>query len=93
MAGQQLQEVLRKVMIEDELTWVEALPRVLDRIHDTKGQGGLTPYEILFGRTRALANLPYNPPKECEDANQFFTHMREIDIRVARTLNDLHIKL
>ena len=90
MAGQQLQEILRKVMIEEELTWVEALPRVLDRIHDLKGQAGLSPYEILFGRPRPLANLPYDPPKECEDANQFFARMQEIDVRVAKVLNKLH---
>jgi len=90
MAGQQLQEMLRKVMIENELTWVEALPRVLDRIHDVKGQAGLSPYEMLFGRPRPLANLPYNPPKECEDAIQFFIRMQEIDIRVAKVLNELH---
>jgi transposase InsO family protein len=92
VAGKQLQEMLRKVVIENELIWVEALPRVVDRILDTKGQAGLTPYEILFGRPRPLANLPYNPPKECEDANQFFTRMSEIDLRVAKVLNKLHKK-
>ena len=41
-------------------------------------------------RPRPLANLPYSPPKECEDAIQFFIRMREIDIRVADVLNELH---
>ena len=62
----------------------------MDRIHDLKGQPGLSPYEILFGRPRPLANLPYQPIKECEDANQFFARMQEIDTRVARVLNKLH---
>ena len=63
VAGQQIKEVLRKVMVGGELTWVEALPMVLDRIHDAKGQSGLSPYEILFGRFRPLANAPIQSEK------------------------------
>ena len=37
-AGQQLQEKLRKLYVESRLNWVEALPQVLDRIHDTIGE-------------------------------------------------------
>ena len=44
VAGQQIKEIMRKIVIEEEKTWVEALPLVLDKIHDAKGQSGLSPY-------------------------------------------------
>ena len=90
MAGQQIKEILRKVTIEEELTWVEALPRVLDRIHDTRGASGLTPYEILFGRPRPMANIPYEPDRECEDAGRFFARMKNLDEQVSIALDGIH---
>jgi len=54
-AGQQLLELLRKLSAESRVNWVEALPQVVDRLHDVKGEGGLSPYEILFGRERPMA--------------------------------------
>ena len=89
-AGQQLMERLRRLQIEDKLTWVEALPRVLDRLHDTPGETGLTPYQILFGRHRPLAGIPYAPPAESEDANVFFARQKEVDQKVADHLNRVH---
>ena len=50
--GQQLIERLRRLQIEGDFSWVEALPQVLDRLHETPGEGGLSPYHILFGRER-----------------------------------------
>jgi len=91
-AGQQLMERLRKLHAEDKINWVEALPRVLDRVHDMPGETGLSPYEILFGRHRALAAIPYEPPRDCENANQFFQRQQEIDELVARRLNDTHAR-
>ena len=90
VAGQQIKEVLRKILVEENLTWVEALPRVLNKIHDAKGVGGLSPYEIMFGRYRPLANAPYEPEKECEDAKEFFNRMLDSDERISRILNGLH---
>ena len=52
MAGQQLMERLRKMNAEVTINWVEALPQVLDRFHDTPGESGFSPYQILFGRER-----------------------------------------
>jgi len=72
------------------MNWVEALPQVLDRIHDVPGESGLSPYQILFGRERPLAGIPYSPPRECEDACQFFKRMEEIDRQVAEVLNEVH---
>ena len=89
-AGQQVMEILRKLYAEEKVNWVEALPRVLDRIHDMKGESGYSPYEILFGRERPLGGCPYSPPKECEDAMEFFQRLREIDEKVASALNRKH---
>ena len=92
VAGQQIKENMRKITVEEKVTWVEALPIALDRLHDVKGQGGLSPYEIVTGRTRPLANLPYVPQKDCEDAIQFFARMEGINQKVANTLNEIHEK-
>jgi hypothetical protein len=89
-AGQQVMEVLRKLFAEEKVNWVEALPQVLDRIHDVRGESGMSPYEILFGRERPLAGIPYTPSRECEDAQQFFRRMSEIDRMVADVLNRTH---
>ena len=70
-AGQQIFERLRHEKLDHGLTWVVVLPRILYRIHDTPGSG-LSPYQILFGRERPLAGVPYEPPVECEDAKAFF---------------------
>jgi hypothetical protein len=89
-AGQQVMEILRKLNADTKINWVEALPQVLDRIHDVKGETGYSPYEILFGRVRPLAGIPYTPPKECEDAQQFFKRMEFIDKKVSKILNHIH---
>ena len=90
VAGQQLTEVLRKLHIEGLTNWVDALPQVIDRIHDMKGESGLSPYQILFGRGRPLGNVPYSPEMEWEDAGQFFKNRVDMDIRVATVMNALH---
>jgi hypothetical protein len=92
VAGQQLREILRKMHISEGVNWVEALPIALDRTHDVKGVTGLSPYEILFGRERPLANAPYVPERECEDATQFMERMAEVDRKVAQLLNERHRK-
>ena len=89
-AGQELMERLRKLFVQEKVNWVEALPQVLDRYHDTPGRGGLSPYEILFGRTRPLAGRSYQPPMICEDACVFFTRMWEIDRKVSLVLKEEH---
>ena len=75
------------------MNWVQALPRVLDRIHDTVGEGGLSPYQIVFGCDRSLGNMSLPRQRECEDATQFFERMRAIDLRVADVLNRKHKEL
>ena len=69
---------------------MESLAVVLDRHHDLPGESGLSPYQILFGRERSLGNLPYSTPRECEDGQAFFARMEEIDVKVARMVNETH---
>ena len=83
VAGKQIYNLLRKLHVEEKLNWVEALPRVF-RIHnDTIGECGMSPYQILFGRDRNEAGIPYQPPKECENATHFMKIMSEYDKKVA----------
>ena len=92
-AGRQLRVMLRKLHAEERgLNWVEALPRALRFIHDRRGEAGLSPYEIVFGRLRPLGGVNYDPPREAQDALDFLGRMQEIDEVVARRLNEQHAK-
>lgn len=85
-------EKLRKIQTDEQITWIEALPRVIDMIHDIPGESGLSPYEIMFGRQRPLANIPFPPTRRCDDASEFFRKQEEVDQKVARTLEEIHTK-
>ena len=76
--------------METGLDWTETLPRVIRMHHDMEGPSGLTPYQIVFGRERSLAGLPFTPTRECEDAESFFKRMEEQDQLVAEHLNEVH---
>ena len=89
-AGQQLLSVLKKLYMEDGVNWVEALPRALRIHHDMCGEGGLSPFQIMFGRERTVQGIPYTPERECEDAEQFFSRMEQIDHLVSRALEKAH---
>ena len=92
MAGQQLIDKLRKMHADSGINWAESLPAALKHIHDTPGISGLIPYQILFGRERNLPNLPYEPPRDCEDAETFLSRMAETEAKVAHVLNEQHEK-
>ena len=92
MAGQQLMERLRKMQADDGTCWVEALPIVIDRLHDVPGESGLSPYEIFFGRERPLGNLSSPQNRDCEDALDFFQRQEEVDKKVAKGLDENHRK-
>ena len=94
-AGLQILDRLKKLKGDrgrEGLSWVEVLPQLLDRLHDTPGQSGYSPYEILFGRERPTASLPYDPPRENEDALTFVERQKTIDAKVAQILNEMHEK-
>ena len=71
---------------------MELLPMVLRQYLDMPGPTGLSPYEIVFGRTRYISGVPYAPLRESEDAKRFFDRMQKQEIKVAEVLNELHQK-
>jgi len=91
-AGHQIIKKLRQIIAEFGGSWVEALPQAIRHIHDTVGETGLSPYQIVFGRHRPLAAYPLPPLKEAEDAVTFFDRMRSQDLKVAEKLNAAHAK-
>ena len=91
VVGEQLEKRLRKIQADHGICWVEALPRAVRQLHDAPGPSGLSPYEILFGRHRPTAGVPYEPPRVALDAVAFFDHQKEVDQKVAAAMNDLHL--
>ena len=90
VVGAQLQRRLRKLQAEQRICWVEALPIAMRQLHDVPGPSGLSPYEILYGRARPLAGVPYAPPSHAPDAIAFFERQQQVDTHVARVMSDLH---
>jgi hypothetical protein len=91
-AGIQIQQQLRKEWSENEKIRVEVLPIALNQIRDAEGPAGLSPDQILYGRDRPYAGIPYDPPTRAEDATSFFQRQRAIDKQVADSLNAEHEK-
>ena len=52
----------------------------------------MSPYEIVFGRHRPMAGLPYRPERAAEDAVQFLDKMGRVDKEIAAKLNEQHAK-
>ena len=93
VAGRQFYNILRKIHTDMHVNWVEALPRVL-RIHnDTPNDTGFSPYQILFGRDRNEANIPYEAPNECEGAKAFFSRMEKLDQKIASIYAERHAQV
>ena len=90
VAGKTLIGIMRKLHADGRVNWVEALPCVLRTYHDIPGEGGLSPFQIVFGRERYVAGIPYEIPRECEGAHAFFTRMEALDREVASILNKRH---
>ena len=94
VAGRELQRKLRLLHEEyPRVTWVEALPIAVQKIHDTPGEGGLSPYEIVTGRTRNLAGVPLPVPREAQDAIDFLQRQSEVGAMVRDILNDKHARV
>ena len=90
VAGRQIITLLRKMHAESQVDWVEALPRAIRMHHDMVGPTGLSPYQIVFGRERSLAGLPLSSQRECEDAEDFFDRMAELDKEISKMMNKMH---
>ena len=94
VANRILKDTLRALLVDKGISWVEALPRALRIIHDTPDpQIGLSPYEIMFGRTRQLATLPWEPPHKSQEAEEFLADMYDLDQELAKHINDHHKKI
>ena len=86
--GKSLKNILRKISAEGEFdNWVELLPRVLYCYHNTKGESGLTPFQMVFGRERNEVGLPIQPPRDCESATSFCDRMKALDERISEERN------
>lgn len=44
VAGKNLIGLMRKIWVEDQINWVEALPKILRAYHDTPGESGYCPF-------------------------------------------------
>ena len=89
--GQEVIRKLRKLNADEGTPWPQLLPRVLRHLHDAPGATGLSPYQIVFGRHRGMAGVPYPPEREAEDASQFMERIRELDAQVAKEFNQKHL--
>ena len=80
VAGRTLITTLRKLHTDNEINWVESLPRALRLRHDLPDpETGFTPYQLLFGRERPLANLPFSIARANPDAEEFVDGIQKID--------------
>ena len=92
VAGQLLMKQISKLNAQKGMSWVELLPRALRYLHDAPGPSGFSPYEIVFGRRRPLAGLPYHPVHEAVAGRQFLRQMRRQDEAVADLMNKVQEK-
>ena len=82
--------LLRKAWIVDHPNWVEALPHILRVYHDSPGESGHSPFELMFGRERFTAGVPMNLDQECEGASQFCDRMEALAQIASQRLNQIH---
>ena len=92
-AGRELQRKLRLLRDQlPDLSWVEALPIAVAHIHNSPGEAGLSPYQIITGRTRNLPGIPFPVNREAQDALDFVQKQKDTDEKVAQILNEKHAK-
>ncbi len=94
-AGHQLREKLKRLIADVQeplVSWVDLLPKALRFIHDTPGESGFSPYEIVFGRQRSLGGIPYRPLLKAVDAQDWFARQKQLDEKIAKILNSRHEK-
>ena len=94
VGGRVMQDILRGLLQDHAVNWVEALPWALRIHHDMVNPlTGMSPYQILTGRERVLAGLPYQPIQFCWEAQQYFDKMAEVDDLVMKALTRAHEKV
>ena len=92
-AGRQVIEKLRVETLDSCFNWVELLPHVLDQIHDAPGEGGYSPYQLLFGKERTPFGMPLGGPIKCEEARGFARRMATMRKKAADIVNKSHARL
>ena len=75
VAGKTLINLMRRMWVESQINWVEALPRVLRAYHDTPGESGFSPFQVVFGRDRFVPGIPFPLERECLGASEFMDRM------------------
>ncbi len=87
VAGRTVRNVLRKIHADHEVNWVQALPQVLRLRHDMPNpETGLSPYQLLFGRERPLAGLPYTFPRAHPEATELFDFIEKCTVFITEKL-------
>jgi len=92
-SAQQVMRKLTKLITDEGLPWAELLPRALRHLHDLPGPSGYSPYQILFGRDRPLANVPLKAREattKVTDMEDFMRRMRQLDKQVVEALGRVH---
>ena len=82
--GKQLRCAVAKALtLKKGKHWVEVLPAVVPRWHETTGPSGYTPKEIVFGKHNRTKGPPLAEPKKvAQDAAHYFQR-REVLIALA----------
>ena len=82
--GKEIKAWLTRVCQGDK-NWVEYLPHVRQLYHDTAGLSGLSPYQIVSGRERQNAGMPYEGVR-AEAAEVWFQKQKDRQTWVQVTL-------
>ena len=90
VAGRHIQTVLRKLNAEQMVNWAEALPAALRLHNDRAGENGYSPYQLLFGRDRPLAGLPWRETVQSEEVQVFFDRLENQRLEAKRAMEKEH---
>ena len=71
VAGQQIIERFRKIQMEDKILWPEALPAVLDRMHDIPVEGVYLHSKFYLGGIVPWREFHIPPLKSARTRNNF----------------------
>ena len=89
-AGQSMQALLRKIHSDGKVNWVFALPKAVGMQNDLPGVCGMSPYEVVFGRTRPIPGVPIPPRMQALDAQEFFNRRKLVDEQISTALMAAH---
>jgi hypothetical protein len=86
--GMHIRKCITKLSVTNlSLTWVHHLPVAVRFLNDLGHAGKPSAYEIIFGRHRHLADLPYSTPRTAEDAIDFYKRQMASDENLCQLLH------